>query len=96
MVLDLLDKPTLGPVVEVETVVGPLLLPRNDHVITPELAHWGGWEQPAETRYLQATLRPGQTFVDVGAHVGYFSVLAASRGRSVTTARRPGSRQRRA
>lgn len=77
-VLDPWDQPTLEPVVEVETVVGPLLLPRNDHVITAELAHCGVWE-PAETRYLQATLRLGQTFVDVGAHVGYFSVLAAKR-----------------
>jgi FkbM family methyltransferase len=36
------------------------------------------WEM-AETRFLLATLRPGDTFVDVGAHVGYFTVLAARR-----------------
>lgn len=29
--------------------------------------------------FLLSTLRPGQTFIDVGAHVGYFSVLAAKR-----------------
>jgi FkbM family methyltransferase len=45
-------------------------------VITQLLSDSGVW-QPAETAYLQATLRPGQTFVDVGAHVGYFSVLAS-------------------
>jgi FkbM family methyltransferase len=64
------------PVVDVETVVGPLLLPRDDTVITSVLGSCGEWE-PFETRYLGSTLRPGQTFVDVGAHVGYFSVLAS-------------------
>jgi FkbM family methyltransferase len=71
-------QPTLEPVVEVETVAGPLLLPRQDRMITSVLRRYGVWE-PAETSYLQAVLRPGQTFVDVGAHVGYFSVLAAKR-----------------
>jgi FkbM family methyltransferase len=71
-------QPTLEPVVEVKTVAGPLLLPRQDRMITSVLSRYGVWE-PAETSYLQAVLRPGQTFVDVGAHVGYFSVLAAKR-----------------
>ena len=66
----------MEPAVEVETVVGPLLLARADSVIGPALSRWKVWET-AETRYLKETLRPGQTFVDVGANVGYFSVLAA-------------------
>ena len=45
-------------------------------MITPVLRGGGVWE-PAETRYLLASLRAGQTFVDVGAHVGYFTVLAS-------------------
>jgi FkbM family methyltransferase len=61
---------------EVETAVGALLLPRADQMITQVLRDAGIWEPP-ETRYFRAILRPGQTFVDVGAHVGYFSVLAA-------------------
>jgi FkbM family methyltransferase len=68
----------LEPIVEVETVVGPLLLPQGDRVITAVLRSSHVWEPP-ETRFLQMALRPGQTFVDVGAHVGYFSVLAAKR-----------------
>jgi FkbM family methyltransferase len=75
---DLSSQPTREPVDEVDTVVGRLLLPSGDPMITPVLRRWGIWEPP-ETRYLQAILRPGQTFVDVGAHVGYFSVLAAKR-----------------
>ncbi|MEW1719605.1 FkbM family methyltransferase [Streptomyces sp. NPDC093109] len=37
---------------------------------------FGVWE-PHMTRWLQARLRPGDTFVDVGANIGYYSVLAA-------------------
>ncbi len=37
---------------------------------------FGVWE-PHMTGWLQRRLRPGDTFVDVGAHVGYFSMLAA-------------------
>lgn len=77
-VLDLSATPTLEAVVEAQTVAGMLLSPCADAVITPMLVEKGIWE-PAETRYLEEILRPGQTFVDVGAHVGYFSVLAAER-----------------
>ncbi|MCC3769391.1 FkbM family methyltransferase [Streptomyces sp. UNOC14_S4] len=37
---------------------------------------FGVWE-PHMTRWLQRRLRPGDTFVDVGANVGYFSLLAS-------------------
>ncbi len=75
-VADMPFEPTLEPVVDLTTVVGRLLLPTADRVITPAVSRWGVWEA-AETCFLEATLGPGQTFVDVGAHVGYFSVLAA-------------------
>jgi FkbM family methyltransferase len=35
--------------------------------------------EPHVTRALRARLRPGDTFVDVGANVGYFTLLAATR-----------------
>ena len=70
------DDPPLEAVVEARTVAGMLLLPSADTIITPELISRGVWE-PRETRYLTTLLRPGQTFVDVGAHVGYFSLFAA-------------------
>ncbi|QFR94846.1 FkbM family methyltransferase [Streptomyces tsukubensis] len=37
---------------------------------------FGEWE-PHLTHWLRNRLRPGDTFVDVGANIGYFSVLAA-------------------
>lgn len=37
----------------------------------------GLW-QPALTQWVQRRLKPGDTFVDVGAHHGYFSLLAAA------------------
>lgn len=63
---------------EVETEVGSLLLPSWDRVIAPVMQRDRIWE-PGETRFLRRTLRPGHTFVDVGAHVGYFTVLASKR-----------------
>jgi FkbM family methyltransferase len=33
--------------------------------------------EPATTKLLQSIMKPGMTFVDVGAHVGYYSLLAA-------------------
>ena len=35
----------------------------------------GGWE-PLETKVIAAALKPGDTFVDVGANIGFFSLLA--------------------
>src|SRR5882757_4827335 len=37
---------------------------------------FGVWE-PHMTRWLQSRLRPGDTFVDVGANIGYYSILAS-------------------
>jgi FkbM family methyltransferase len=34
--------------------------------------------EPAVTRAVEAVLRPGMAFLDVGANIGYFSLLAAS------------------
>lgn len=38
----------------------------------------GGLFEPGTTRFLASVLKPGDTFLDIGAHIGYFSVLAAS------------------
>lgn len=68
--------PPAEPVLDVSTAAGLLLLPHGDRMITRVLSEEGVWEG-VETSWLLATLRPGHTFVDVGAHVGYFSVLAS-------------------
>ncbi len=35
--------------------------------------------EPATTRFIRQALRPGDVFVDIGANVGYFTLLAGSR-----------------
>lgn len=50
----------------------------DDQVITRALVNWGTWE-PAETAVLRSELRPGDTFLDVGANVGYYTVIASKR-----------------
>ncbi len=67
--------PDLSGTIEFETSFGTLYLDEADTVITPGLVAIGEWE-PGLTSYLGANLKPAMTFVDVGAHVGYFSCLA--------------------
>lgn len=49
----------------------------QDQYVSRRLREEGIWE-PYETSLLLELLRPGDVFVDVGANIGYFSVLAAS------------------
>jgi FkbM family methyltransferase len=41
--------------------------------------YFTGQYEPQETALLKALIKPGQTFVDVGAHWGYFSLIAAEK-----------------
>lgn len=50
--------------------------PQDKHV-SQKIREDGIWE-PYETSLVQARLKPGDVFVDVGANIGYFTVLAAS------------------
>jgi FkbM family methyltransferase len=63
-------------VVEVETAIGALWLDELDHLITPLIQEYGNWELDV-CALLERTLKPGMTFVDVGANIGYFSVFAS-------------------
>jgi len=49
----------------------------RDTMITPQLITTGMWE-PALTRLTAQKLKAGMTVVDVGANVGYFTLLAAA------------------
>jgi FkbM family methyltransferase len=40
---------------------------------------WAAAYEPLVTKCLTALLRPGDTFVDVGAHIGFFSLMASCR-----------------
>jgi FkbM family methyltransferase len=61
----------------VETVEGfRLHLDPLDHAIGYSLSLSGSYE-PEVTATVKALLRPGSTFVDVGANIGWYSLLAA-------------------
>jgi len=64
------------PAEKVSTDIGPLWLPADDSVMRPWIAHYGTWE-PVETGFLRGRLEPGMTLLDIGANVGYFSILGA-------------------
>ena len=49
----------------------------QDKFVSRRIREEGVWE-PYETSLVLSLLRPGDVFVDVGANIGYFSVLAAS------------------
>jgi FkbM family methyltransferase len=48
----------------------------SDHPIVDSLRETGVWE-PKTTQFIKDNLKPGQTFVDVGASVGYYTLLAS-------------------
>jgi FkbM family methyltransferase len=70
----------------VRTRPGLRLHTATDDLLQAYLYLFGVWE-PNITAYVARVLRPGDTFVDVGANIGYFTVLAArvlrGRGRVV-------------
>ena len=48
----------------------------GDEFISPCIRATGLWE-PAETRFFVTTIRPGDFVVDVGANIGYYSLIAS-------------------
>lgn len=64
------------PAERVETDVGELVLPSDDLVLLPYMRRTGTWE-PTEGRLLRSLMTRSSRFLDVGAHVGYFSAMAA-------------------
>jgi FkbM family methyltransferase len=64
------------PVVRVPLPHGRLYLDLRDDGVGRPLYEKRSYE-PRETRFLANVLRTGMTFVDVGANIGYFTVLAA-------------------
>jgi deazaflavin-dependent oxidoreductase (nitroreductase family) len=52
----------------------------GDHrLIMPRCIYWFGVWEPLLSRWVEERLAPGDVFVDVGANMGYFSLLAATR-----------------
>ncbi len=53
-----------------------MYLSQSEPIITPWIVKTRLWE-PALTKYINENLRRNQTFVDVGANVGYFALMAS-------------------
>jgi FkbM family methyltransferase len=70
------EQAQLPPAQEIRTDAGPLLLPAHDQVMRPLIARTGDWEVN-EAMLFRAHINPGANIVDVGAHVGYYTLIAA-------------------
>lgn len=55
-----------------------MMVHTDDMIVAPHLVNIG-INEPHNTRILVSLIKPGDVFVDVGANVGYFSVLGAWR-----------------
>jgi len=51
---------------------------RFDRYVSAKIAETGEWE-PFETELVQRFLRPGDGFIDIGANIGWYTIIAASR-----------------
>jgi FkbM family methyltransferase len=74
--LDRLRRRSLPEAVEIETDVGALLYPADCEIITPEVEREGRWD-PWDAEALKKELQPGMRVLNLGAHIGYFALLAA-------------------
>jgi FkbM family methyltransferase len=61
---------------EARTRFGARIAGTTLDILPQHIYYFGVWE-PILTRWLEARLRPGEVFVDVGANIGYFSMLAS-------------------
>jgi FkbM family methyltransferase len=62
--------------IELDTAIGTLWFDGADTQLTQWVRSQGVWEADV-MKLLASKLRPGSVFVDVGAHVGFHTVLAA-------------------
>jgi FkbM family methyltransferase len=66
----------------IQTADGVSMLCVGENYIERTIAETGVWEQ-AETASVRIIVRPGQVCLDIGANVGYFSLLMAKLGATV-------------
>jgi FkbM family methyltransferase len=58
------------------TVFGAPIEGNTRDLIQKYIYYFGAWE-PNLTQWVQGRLKPGDTFIDVGANIGYFTLLAS-------------------
>lgn len=68
--------PGIGPGDGTETAFGSLLTHPQDNGVGASIRQTGTWE-PGLGRFLGQALRPGMNAIDIGAHIGYFTLLMA-------------------
>lgn len=56
---------------------GALFAGTTTDVIQRYIYYFGHWDPPVEA-VIQQRLRPGDTFIDIGANIGYYSLFAAA------------------
>jgi FkbM family methyltransferase len=49
----------------------------DQHSVMPRCLYWFGHWEPLLSAWVRESLSPGDTFVDVGANIGYFTMMAA-------------------
>lgn len=70
-----LPQPAAGKMERVQSKIGPLWFRTDDDVMRPYVRKSGSWE-PGETAIVQKLVKTSFRILDVGAHIGYFSVVA--------------------
>src|SRR5579863_5868535 len=55
----------------------PFIVDLRDTIIGPAILYYKVWE-PEKTEFFRRLLKPGDRVVDVGANIGYFTVLFAA------------------
>lgn len=67
-----------GKAVRVQTDIGPLVVPIRDHAARQILIFGRLLYEEAETRLLRSLLKRATRVVDIGANIGWYSVLASN------------------
>ena len=78
-----IPQPAIGNAEQISSDVGPLWFRADDHIMRPIVQQTKLWE-PGETALLRSLMKPSFRVLDVGAHIGYFSVVAHCAAPGVT------------